>query len=176
MIKNYKHPLEHTWYFYYNDNNNMNQNTWVSNQKCVYSFSYIEDFWCLYNFIKVPTELKDGSDYLLFKNNIKPMWEDDNNINGGKWIINSIWRLIDDIWLNILLSLIGETLDDSDEITGVILNVRSNKYKLGIWTRNFNNTNKVIEIGLKIRKIINIPPEITIGYQKHKEKKSLHIL
>ncbi|BAO49476.1 translation initiation factor elF-4e [Alphaentomopoxvirus acuprea] len=169
-----KHPLQHAWSLWYNGNDA--HKSWDENLQFVYSFNTIEDFWCVYNYIKLPTELNNGTDYLLFKKHIKPRWEDKSNINGGKWIINSIHKVINDVWLDIVLCLIGETLDSSNNICGVILNIKVNKYKLGIWTKDIKYTDDIINIGKKIRKIINLPNKITIGYQKHKSIDTIHIL
>jgi len=34
------------------------------------------------------SELRQGCDYSLFKKGIRPMWEDDANKRGGRWLIN----------------------------------------------------------------------------------------
>lgn len=62
----------------------------------------VEEFWGYYSHLIRPNELPNTSDYHLFKDGIKPMWEvcldnnaaahktilkDDANKNGGKWIL-----------------------------------------------------------------------------------------
>lgn len=52
--------------------------------------------------MKVPSELALGQDYAIFKNNIRPMWEDAANIHGGRWLISFDKKRninIDNIWL-----------------------------------------------------------------------------
>lgn len=34
------------------------------------------------------SELRQGCDYSLFKQGIRPMWEDEANKRGGRWAIN----------------------------------------------------------------------------------------
>ncbi|KAG7153368.1 Eukaryotic translation initiation factor 4E-like 1, partial [Homarus americanus] len=81
-----KHPLENTWtlWFFKIDPTK----TWEDCQMLVASFNTIEDFWAVYNHIDPPSLLKNGRDYSLFKQHIKPMWEDENNCNGGRWLLN----------------------------------------------------------------------------------------
>lgn len=55
-------------------------------QNEITSFDTVEDFWSLYNHIRVASELKQGNDYSLFKKNIRPMWEDAGNVAGRKTI------------------------------------------------------------------------------------------
>ncbi len=54
---------------------------------------------------------------------IKPMWEDDANANGGKWVINlkSDKNQLNAFWENLVLGMIGETIDVGDEITGAVV-------------------------------------------------------
>jgi translation initiation factor 4E len=63
----------------------------------------------------------------LFKHGIKPMWEDSSNRRGGSWQVKGVHdRQLNDVWHNIMFSLVGETLDDpSDEqVCGVCCNRR----------------------------------------------------
>lgn len=80
-----KHPLQHSWtLWYYEPDRNK---SWEDNQNQVSTFNTVEDFWSLFTHIKQPSEVKIGSDYSLFKDNIRPMWEDKANKNGGRWMI-----------------------------------------------------------------------------------------
>lgn len=80
------------------------------------------------------------ADYHLFKQGVRPEWEDPQNKHGGKWAYTTKERKgvpIDDLWLNLLLATIGETLEDDNdgEIMGVVVNIRKGFYRLGLWTR-----------------------------------------
>lgn len=80
-----KHPLQHSWtLWYYEPDRNK---SWEDNQNQVSTFNSVEDFWSLFTHIKQPSEVKIGSDYSLFKESIRPMWEDKANKNGGRWMI-----------------------------------------------------------------------------------------
>merc|ERR1712179_890116 len=41
----------------------------------------------LYNHIQLSSRLQMGCDYNLFKDGVQPMWEDSENKNGGKWLL-----------------------------------------------------------------------------------------
>ncbi|MEQ2263710.1 Eukaryotic translation initiation factor 4E-1A, partial [Xenotaenia resolanae] len=41
----------------------------------------------LYNHIQLSSNLMSGCDYSLFKDGIEPMWEDERNKRGGRWLI-----------------------------------------------------------------------------------------
>jgi translation initiation factor 4E len=52
------------------------------------------------------SELRQGCDYSLFKKGIRPMWEDDANKRGGRWLINLTKNQrgneLDKYWLEIV--------------------------------------------------------------------------
>ena len=51
------------------------------------TFQSIEHFWNIYNHMIRPNDIKTTTDYHLFKDGIKPTWEDPQNKNGGKWMV-----------------------------------------------------------------------------------------
>jgi translation initiation factor 4E len=86
---NTKHALNNKWTLWYDDpamaKNHPKPLSWEENLKNVGSFDTIEDFWGIINNLKKPTEIPIAANYHLFKFGIKPMWEEVENRNGGKW-------------------------------------------------------------------------------------------
>ncbi len=62
-------------------------------------------------------KLKLNSSYHLFKLGIKPMWEDEANANGGKWIwiMKSTPGLLDRCWNRLAMALVSEEFEEGDE-------------------------------------------------------------
>ena len=92
------------------------------------------------NNIAATSELALKSDYHLFKAGVRPEWEDVQNKHGGKWSYQFKEKRnvpIDDLWLHVMLSAIGETLEEEDdgEVMGVVVNVRKGFFRIGVWTR-----------------------------------------
>lgn len=52
-------------------------------QHRIHTVETVEDFWSLADHIKPPSELMAGVDYSFFKNGIRPMWEDPQNVKGN---------------------------------------------------------------------------------------------
>ncbi|KAB0395268.1 hypothetical protein E2I00_015829, partial [Balaenoptera physalus] len=105
----------------------------------------------LYNHIQLSSNLMPGCDYSLFKDGIEPMWEDEKNKRGGRWLItlNKQQRRsdLDRFWLETLLCLIGESFDDySDDVCGAVVNVRAKGDKIAIWTTECENREAVTHI------------------------------
>lgn len=95
----------------------------------------IEEFWILFNSIKLPRDIQDGCNYAFFRNSVRPMWEDAQNCNGGRWIITLDKRVDNDevnrLWLDTLLLIIEGRLTDSSSICGVIFQNRWKYSKIG---------------------------------------------
>ncbi|GAB0188890.1 eukaryotic translation initiation factor 4E [Grus japonensis] len=145
-----KHPLQNRWalWFFKNDKSK----TWQANLRLISKFDTVEDFWALYNHIQLSSNLMPGCDYSLFKDGIEPMWEDEKNKRGGRWLItlNKQQRRsdLDRFWLETLLCLIGESFDDySDDVCGAVVNVRTKGDKIAIWTTECENRDAVTHIG-----------------------------
>jgi len=53
----------------------------------------------------MPSMLTTGCDYSVFKSDIKPMWEDPSNKNGGRWLIKDN-GLLDQYWMDIVIYIL----------------------------------------------------------------------
>jgi len=148
-----KHQLQTTWKFWYFENSK--DRAWEDCLKEVSAFETVEDFWSIYNHIKSASDLRSGSSYFVFKDGIKPMWEDAGNRAGGRWLINFDKRQrqhLDGFWLEVLLCLIGEAFDeDGDDVCGAVVDIRMKQDKINIWTANCNNKDAILHIGRKIK-------------------------
>ncbi|KAK8725275.1 hypothetical protein OTU49_010791 [Cherax quadricarinatus] len=150
VSRSFKHPLRCKWtMWFFKIEPNL---PWEDCQKEVTSFNTVEDFWSLYNHIEPPSRLKPGRDYSLFKEGIKPMWEDERNCKGGRWLvtINKQQRSteLEILWLEILMLMIGENFEDhNEEICGAVVNIRNKGDKIGVWTANSKNKCGILKIG-----------------------------
>uniref|UniRef100_H2N292 Eukaryotic translation initiation factor 4ea n=1 Tax=Oryzias latipes TaxID=8090 RepID=H2N292_ORYLA len=147
-----KHPLQNRWtlWFFKNDKSK----TWQANLRLISTFDTVEDFWALYNHIQLSSNLMSGCDYSLFKDGIEPMWEDERNRRGGRWLITLSKQQrkmdLDRFWLETLLCLVGEAFDDhSDDVCGAVINIRAKGDKIAIWTTNCENKEAITQIGLE---------------------------
>ncbi|KAH9930547.1 translation initiation factor eIF 4e-like domain-containing protein [Epithele typhae] len=69
-----------------------------------------------------PSKLERNSNYHLFKSGIKPMWEDDANANGGKWVLTmkNNPALLDRCWSWLAMALLWtRTKEDVEKINGI---------------------------------------------------------
>lgn len=165
-----KHPLQNAWtlWFFKNDKNR----SWEENQRPIITFNTVEDFWALYNHIELASKLSAGCDYSLFKEGIKPMWEDDRNKRGGRWLINLDKKqrasCLDNFWLEVMLCLIGETFDDhSQYVNGAVVSVRPRGDKIGMWLGDSTRGDSIITVGKKVKERLGIDAKVTLGFEAH---------
>lgn len=120
------HLLKREWSLWYFERES--GKSWEQCFHDVAACKSIEEFWILFNSIKLPTEIDEGCNYALFESSVRPMWEDERNQNGGRWIITLEKRVdcdeVNRLWLDTLLILIEEQMSGASSICGVIFHNR----------------------------------------------------
>jgi translation initiation factor 4E len=169
---NQKHFTENSWTLWFdNPSGRQKATTWGASLRNVYTFSTVEDFWCLYNNIVTPSRLVSGSDFSLFKTGVEPKWEDTQNQLGGKWTYlvskSSMKQQMDTQWLNLLLAMIGEQFEEHDEICGAVINIRNKQDRISVWTKTSTNESAQMTIGRKLKAVLELPENQKIGFTSH---------
>ncbi|XP_017086733.1 eukaryotic translation initiation factor NCBP [Drosophila eugracilis] len=165
-----QHPLNSRWTLWYLENDRTK--SWEEMLHEVTTFDTVENFWSLMTHIKPPSELKIGSDYCLFKKGIRPMWEDQANVRGGRWVISLTKNTkteLDTFWMDSMLCLIGEDGDFAEELCGAVVNIRGKSNKISIWTADGAKEGAVLEIGRKLREGLHMDSTYVLQYQLHKD-------
>lgn len=170
-----EHPLHSAWGLWYDSKKTSTAggSNWEEGLVMVQNFATVEDFWVMLNHIKRPASLEVGANYHLFKHGVKPMWEDEANKTGGKWMVTltakeDLYRL-DQVWEDLLLTIIGETLDDGENIVGCVLGKRRSLVKLAVWTRSKDDVEANMTIGERLRKVLAVSPAVAIEYYSHSD-------
>lgn len=170
-----EHPLENTWCFWFDKRTRVKgtRTNYESNLKRIGAFCTIEGMWSYLNHMTKPTQIELGGNYRLFKKNIKPMWEDKANANGGKWVVHIKGgrHHLDAYWTNLVLGLSGETIDEGDEICGAVMSRRKQGDRIAIWNRNKGSQETIMKLGRKIKEAISVnitpAPSFTMEYAYH---------
>lgn len=115
----------------------------------------------MFNNLREPSGLNFGNTYNLFKAGIEPKWEDPHNGAGGEWRVpipgSSIHKL-DEYWVNTTLTIIGEGFDpdESDDIAGIVVNMKRGASRIAIWTRTAANEQLQMRIGTRWKETTGI--------------------
>ena len=135
--------------------------------KKIAEFDSIEDFWAIFQHLRKLDSCKPGIEFQMFKDPVKPMWEDENNKNGGRITIKLRKGFTTIIWEEMIFALIGDVLpkEIKDEINGIVVTSRKDFNTLQIWIKNYETkTNNNIESC--IRDLLQIPPEVILEFKK----------
>uniref|UniRef100_A0A0G4I7A7 Uncharacterized protein n=1 Tax=Chromera velia CCMP2878 TaxID=1169474 RepID=A0A0G4I7A7_9ALVE len=94
----------------------------------------LEEFWRFWNNIDF-SALPRRSNVSVFKKGVKPLWEDPANAHGGRWIVTNFEpRDSMRFFTRVVLGLIGETFENSDDLMGVVLSVRPRGNAISVWS------------------------------------------
>ncbi|KAI9605127.1 hypothetical protein KEM48_002917 [Puccinia striiformis f. sp. tritici PST-130] len=177
---NVKHPLYSTWTLWFdNASKNDKAKNWDDLIQEVMQVESVEEFWGLYHNIVPPSLIHVGSNYYLFKEGIKPAWEDPANAKGGSWSIqlsrDKTRDVVDKFWLYTMLAAIGETFETpytangkppaamsfTDEVTGVVISARKAFFRISIWTRSAESKELAQNIGRHFKYgVLGIPENV----------------
>ncbi|KAI0462510.1 hypothetical protein LJB42_004004 [Komagataella kurtzmanii] len=167
-----KHPLNSEWTLWYTKPAVHEQESWSDLLRPIISFNSVEEFWGIFNSIPKASDLPVKSDYHLFRDGIKPEWEDERNANGGKLTYQFAYRKVDinELWSRGLLSVIGETIQDDDgetEVNGIVLSIRRAALKIALWTKS-KDESVLRPIGERFKKVLKLTARDHIDFQPHK--------
>lgn len=143
--------------------------------KKIAEFDTVEDFWGIFQHLRKPDSCKAGIEYFMFKEPIKPMWEDENNKNGGRISIKLKKDYTTIIWEEMIFVLIGGILPKQmkEEINGIVVTSRKEYNTLQIWFKNYDN-DIIDDLQQCIRDVLVIPPEVNLEikqFYKNNNKK-----
>ena len=100
--------------------------------KQLISFDSIESFWNTFSSIPQPSVFLDGQKLhvngdpvtamMLFREGIKPEWEDPSNTEGGHlqfhWKVNGVNPAqLDEYWNNLVLAIVGDSIEHEGEFS-----------------------------------------------------------
>ena len=108
---------------------------WEENMHKGGEFQTVQGYWQTMRYTH-PARKCCGADLCLFKNPVKPAWEDDACKNGGRWIAK-IEKLkakaLDVIWERLTMCLVGEIFPCRNLICGAVISTRSKASKISLW-------------------------------------------
>ncbi|KAJ1552605.1 hypothetical protein HK405_010685 [Cladochytrium tenue] len=168
-----KHALQRRWTLWFDSQaKKATQANWHDNLKKLVTFDTVEDFWGVYNHVLKASQLAHGSNFHLFKEGVRPMWEDPANEKGGKWVLqivrgNKKKTDLDTLWLNTMLACIGEMYEFSEDVCGAVVSVRRHADRLSLWTADYSNSERAEKTGAYWKQILEVSE--SIGYQAHAE-------
>ncbi|KAF9237771.1 translation initiation factor eIF4e [Melanogaster broomeanus] len=183
VMKAPEHPLQFTWTIYHDSKGKIayppvkveevpfsavpESDDYEAGLTVIGEFDTVESFCRYFNWLKPPSKLERNSNYHIFKSGIKPMWEDAANANGGKWVLTmkNNPALLDRCWTWLAMALVGEELEDGDDICGAVVSLRSKVDRIQVWTRSKDDVERLNGIGKKLVKLLDVSEADSIGLE-----------
>lgn len=134
------------------------------------TFDNVLKYWSAWNQVQQECPLKMDVDYFVFKDGIYPLWEDPNNVRGGKWTV-SFNRIMtaDEItqkWITFTLATCCGDFG-TDAICGATLSIRPWRTTFSLWNRNADNLNEILRTSNELKVFFCNPK---VAYQPHEKR------
>ncbi|KAI8914954.1 translation initiation factor eIF 4e-like domain-containing protein [Powellomyces hirtus] len=170
---NAKHPLQNRWTLWFdNPQKRTGLHNWEKSLKNLITFDTVEDFWGVYNNVVNSSQLAHGANYHLFKEGVRPMWEDPENENGGKWVFplpKARRGDLDQSWLFTMLACVGESFPNPEEICGAVVSIRKQQDRIALWTKHALNEDAAKGSGAHWKAVLQLQESEKLGYQAHSD-------
>ena len=123
-----EHKISNIWKIWFHK---IDDKKWtIESYKHIATINSLESY--LYYYSKISTFIHGM--FFIMKDDIPPLWEDENNINGGIITYKLTKSNSDVIWKKLTSSLIGNTLTDNmDLINGISISPKINNCIIKIW-------------------------------------------
>lgn len=133
-----KHITNNKWNIWFH---RVDDRNWlIDSYNNIATIECLEEYKYYYDNIKTFT----SGMFFIMKDNIPPLWEDTNNINGGIITYKITKKNADFIWRELTMGLLGNTLikniDDHKYINGISISPKINNCIIKIWV----NTSKIM--------------------------------
>lgn len=187
-----KYPLQHEWTLFFDSRAGgpptpgfgpdaapttsvLSTSSWEASLRTIGSYAAVETMLGCFSKLHRPSQLERHTSYHVFKDGIKPMWEDARNARGGKWTITFRQRnpaLVDRSWLWLVLGLIGEEMDADDEACGAVCSVKPRGDRIALWVRDRSDNENVNRIGRKLVALLEIgkEPGVLVEFSAHSSR------
>ena len=165
-----EHELENSWTLYVTRERKVqgfekNQQEWEDRLAKIHTFQTAESFWGVHNNLRAPSEMtNERGDMYLFRGDILPEWEHSMNQGGGSLVLMIDNKEVDEIWLKLLLSLIGNVYEElTRHICGAELAIRKNRFKIAVWVANAD-VSIIRQLGTEIKKQVKA---MSLDFRRH---------
>jgi len=171
----YKHPLQYRWALWFDQIEP--GKPWGVNLTPIASFETVEDFWGLYNNIIKASELRSDCYFHLFKEGIKPEWEDAENKEGGRFRFTLPKQDVESetnrLWLTTILVLIGEQLPGAEMVAGahIFKKQPTSPPRIELWVKCSQASDRqALEIlGRRLKELLQISE--SLQFKPHADQK-----
>lgn len=142
------HKLNGTWKLWAHLPHDTNWN--IESYKNIFTFETAESTLSILDIL--PNNLIKNCMLFIMRDNIKPIWEDERNRNGGCFSYKINNKVVVDIWKSLVKKLLGETLlknsNDMNKINGITISPKRNFCIIKLWLKDctIQNPMSIVDI------------------------------
>jgi translation initiation factor 4E len=166
------HQLSEEWTFWYliPDKKGKTTADWDSFLRKLCPVRSFEDFWAILNSIEPPAKLQKGCRYYIFKEGIRPVWEDPKNQGGRQAGCTYKTSQSSDPgsqeaqkrWEDLCQLVLGQSFEKGLEfINGIEFNCRNGNINVGLWMRPLDDA-VLNDVKEQLKGRLNFPGDVTI--------------
>ncbi|KAK6478061.1 eukaryotic translation initiation factor 4E type 2-like isoform X2 [Huso huso] len=164
-----EHPLQYNYTFWYSrrtPSRPANTQSYEQNIKHIGSVASVEQFWKFYSHLVRPGDLTGHSDFHIFKEGIKPMWEvRDQQRERSLPDASHAYQGWNNSLLLLLLILKCCFLSAISPLAVFFLQ----EDILSIWNKTANDQVTTSRIRDTLRRVLNLPPNTIMEYKTHND-------
>ncbi|CDW89504.1 eukaryotic translation initiation factor 4e type 2 [Stylonychia lemnae] len=112
------------------------------------------------------SQIKPIAKFKTFVDEVKPMWEDEANKNGGRWVIRVNKGYSNKLWEDLTLAMIGEQFECENEIHGIVIVIKPSGDTIAIWNKNSRDQQIVDQIKQDLIRTLNLPEDVKMDYEQ----------
>ena len=171
-----KLPAWTLWYMARTNKHSQNTSSYENYVNPVCTVDSFDSFVRIWSHIHRPSTLPASTDLHLFKEGIKPVWEDPKNEQGGRWVLRLPKGLADRLWEHLGTAVVSGFLDgnktagdsfNDDLVCGVVIGVRYQEDVLSIWTRDASDVDGNVRVKERFLNILQLPSNTVMEYKPH---------
>lgn len=161
--------LDSKWSFWYQTHyergRHLNKSDYLREVKKGGTFDTMASFWQHWNEVQERCQ-HEQCNFHLFKQGVKPVWEDPKNFKGGKCVLvvpRTSHEAMMKQWIQLMIALVmGEF--ETTEVNGVVLSTRPFGNIFAVWIRNCKDRNAVDAVTRKLHELFG---PIQVKFQRH---------
>ena len=135
--------------------------------------STLKDLAAFYGNFRKPKTMPNGCEVYLFKEGIKPLWEDKSNQNGGSFFLHIKKTFANKIWENFLTSIVSEELEELKKVNGIIMRVLLLEVVFYIWTKDLTKAEERVMIQW-VKNTAGLSAKIKLEFKRHPKPNKEH--
>merc|ERR1711879_155820 len=168
LVNEHDLAFESSWSFWYSTKpKTSTDETYESKLRKLGSFNTLSGFQNIYAHIVRPCDLPKDSNYSVFRDDLKPMWE--TFPSGGCWNLHIVKnnKKLSQLWEQLLLATLGELFEEP-AVIGIMVSKRSKEDVLSVWIKS-SSKNIRFNVGEKFKEVFGSPElALPIEYKDHR--------